>query len=319
LLSEEVKPPLPPPRGRMAQQVPKDHASAAPASLSSSPSLGVLSQSSHSEGEDDYLGILSGLSSAAASSTAGSSTTRMLDQPLVYAEESWEREREQVWEQEKERRLRDKSWQASMGSRSPVGSTRQVRAEAELNPQRRSPRKPQLPVLRGVVKSVRVEAKEPEATADMDGRMTVESKVQHTWARWLCRSFAASPTPHWSSGRGAPKLPVPEHVKSSVLMALILGQLLPPSALPPSLVTLMMEHKGKGPEKWTSGKAQSAGEKATSSVRRIIGDALRVLQERMPDGGKTLPGILPRCLLPIPIKTLCSTLCFQRLPSGDCV
>jgi len=298
----------------MVQQVPKDHASAASASLSSSPSLGVLSQSSHSEGEDDYLGILSGLSSAAASSTAGSPTTRILDQPLVYAEESWEREREQVWEQEKERRLRDKSWQASMGSRSPVGSTRQGTAT-----QRRSPRKPPLPVLRGVVKSLRVEAKEPEATADMEGRMTVESKVQHTWARWLCRSFAASPTPHWCSGRGAPKLPVPEHVKSSVLMALILGQLLPPSALPPSLVTLMMEHKGKGPEKWASGKAQSAGEKATSSVRRIIGDALRVLQERMPDGGKTLPGILPRCLFPIPIKTLCSSLCFQQLQSGDCV
>ena len=135
--------------------------------------------------------------------------------------------------------------------------------------------------------------------------MTVESKVQRTWAQWLCRSFAASPTPHWCSGRGAPKLPVPEHVKSSVLMALILGQLLPSSALPSSLVTLMMEHKGKGPEKWASGKAQSAGEKATSSVRRIIGDALRVLQERMPDGGKTLPGILPRCLFLIPIKTLC--------------
>ena len=310
LLSEEVKPPPPPPpppRGRMILQVPTHHASAAPASLSSSPSLGVLSQSSQSEGEDEYLGILSGLSSAAASSTAGSSTTRMLDQ------------------QEKERRLRDKSWptQASVGSRSPVGSTRQGRSRAEADrrssPQRRSPRKPPLPVLRGVVKSVRGEAKEQEATAEMDGRMTVESKVQHTWAQWLCRSFAASPTPHWCSGRGAPKLPVPEHVKSPVLMALILGQLLPPSALPPSLVILMMEHKGKGPEKWASGKAQSAGEKATSSVRRILGDALRVLQQRMPDGGKTLPGILPRCLLPIPIKTLCSSLCFQRLQSGDYV
>ena len=316
-LPQGVKPPPPPPRGRMVQRAPahgRALASAAPASSSSSLSIGVLSQSSHSdEGEDDYLGVMSGQLSAASSvssttrllETHGSSThnlgnrsrsrSRSREQPLVQAEASWEREREQVWEQEKERRLRNKSWQASMG-RSPVGSSRQgsSRGDAGRSPQRRSPRKPPVPVLRRGVKSVRVgAAKEQEAPEEMDGRMTVESRVQRTWALWLCRSFAASPTPQWCSGKGAPQLPVPEHVKSSVLIALILGQLLPPSALPPSLVTLMVENKGKGHEKWISGKAQGAGEKVSSSVRRIIGDALRVLQTRMPDSGRTLPGTLP--------------------------
>ena len=269
---------------------------ASTSSSSSLISLGGLSQSSHEDANDDYLGVLSAPSSAAASLGAGRELS-------VTDEDSWEREREQVWNQEKERRLRDVNWQASLctlrqGS-DKLSGERQHRT---------SSRKPPVPVTRGPIKSTRVEPTYEE-NEDFEGRMTVESRVQRKWARWLCCSFAANAKPHWCSDQATPELPLPESVTNSVLMALILGQLLPPSALPPSLVVLMTSRKGKRQEQWVAGKAQGAGERTASSIRRILDDSLRILQTRS-DGTKTLPGTFSvqiPCLTP---QKSCSCISF---------
>jgi len=148
------------------------------------------------------------------------------------------------------------------------------------------------------------------AVEELEGRKTVEARVERRWARWLCRSaLVSNPTPHWCSDLKAPELPLPDDVKSSVLMALILGQLLPPSALPPSLVAMMTSMKEK--EKWNTDKVSSA-------VRRIIDQALAVLQSR--DSTRTMPNAAllfngaPVAVLQM--MGICRALAFQRV-RGD--
>ena len=268
---DSKQPPPPPPRGQLRanSQLPAFNHNLKTVSSSSSISLGVISHTSQELSDEEFIGI------SVPSSIAGDDLHGKMENEDD-DDDSWEREREALWEQEKERRLRDKSWQASMGV-------------PAISP-RRSSRKPAVPVQRrGYSRTVTIQEKH-EKHAELEGRMTVESRVERLWARWLCRSFVANPVPHWCSGRDATKLPLPEDVKSSVLIALILGQLLPPSALSPSLVALMTEPKGERKEKWITGKTQGASEKVVNSSRRIIEDALRMLQAQVPDTGKPLPG-----------------------------
>jgi len=257
---DSKQPPPPPPRGQLRanSQLPAfNH------------NLKTVSPSSSITSDEEIIGI------SVPSSIAGDDLQSKREKE-DHDDDSWEREREALWEQEKERRLTDKSWQASMGV-------------PAISP-RRGSRKPPVPVQRrGYSRTVTIQEKH-EKHAELEGRMTVESRVERLWARWLCRSFVANPVPHWCSGRDATKLPLPEDLKSSVLIALILGQLLPPSALSPSLVALMTEPKGERKEKWITGKTQGASEKVVNSSRRIIEDALRMLQTHVPDTGKPLPG-----------------------------
>jgi hypothetical protein len=268
---DRKQPPPPPPRGQLRanSQLPAFNHNLKTVSSSSSISLGVMSHTSQEFSDEEFIGI------SVPSSIAGDDLQSKREKE-DHDDDSWEREREALWEQEKERRLTDKSWQASMGV-------------PAISP-RRGSRKPPVPVQRrGYSRTVTIQEKH-EKHAELEGRMTVESRVERLWARWLCRSFVANPVPHWCSGRDATKLPLPEDVKSSVLIALILGQLLPPSALSPSLVALMTEPKGERKEKWITGKTQGASEKVVNSSRRIIEDALRMLQTHVPDTGKPLPG-----------------------------
>ena len=144
---------------------------------------------------------------------------------------------------------------------------------------------PQVPRLPAVIN---MQMETETVMEELEGRKTVEARVMRKWARWLCRcALVPSPTPQWCSDLRAPELPLPDDVKISVLMALILGQVLPPSALPPSLVSTMTSIKEK--ERWSADKDEGKGEKISSVVRRVIDQALSVLRKRVSDRGKTMP------------------------------
>ena len=337
-------PPPPPPRGRVrvaaAVQKQEDIRACVP------PQVGGAAASASSSSP---VGSVLGLQSEQASSSSlsfGALSQSSLDGDDV----GCEGERQPALELHRGLRLRvgpsnrECPWRAvepkrkeermGPGSRSPL---RQQRSSTDLGAdsstdvsstqrlQRRSPRKPLVPTLNTKGRSkprAQVQEEKHDAREELEGTKTIESRVENIWARWLCRSLAGTPTPHWCGHKDAPPLPLPAEIDSSVVMALILGQLLPPSALPPALVSLMTGRQSKGPEKWVSVKAQGAGEKRSSAVRRVVDDALRVLQRR----SSTLPNCktLPAASLlvngtPVAVMQvmgICKALALQRI-RGD--
>jgi hypothetical protein len=316
--AQEVCPIVPPPPPPRRKPVPSSHVEPASASPPSSASTISFQALSHSEGDTDDAPMYSAPSSEFATGDEQQSDG-------ADSGDSWERERDAAWELEKERRLHDETWQAAMGlrnssiSRSDHNNTGSK--EAVQSPRRRVPVKPPLPALHiARAKRAGVQKSKAEEAEELEGVMTVEARVERTWARWLCRSLVASPVPHWCNHKGTPRLPLPEDVKSGVLMTLILGQLLPVSELPPSLVILMTEGKGRGEERWLTGKSQGAGEKVTNAVRRIVNEARRVLHSKSSDGGKALPAVsllvngAPLAMMQV--MGLCKGLALQRI-QGD--
>lgn len=276
-----LSPPIPPPRGlpRAAaiSEEPSTTCPAAPASSSSSSSsLRVLSMSSLDDEEDG---------SAFSPPNTAVPQTRLRHHVGSSHSSSWA---ESEGDAELKDHLDHGPAPGGLHDRREGSGDGTFRSEAALehagvrrqvNQQKPSP---SLPAVMSMQKEYGMSVEE------LEGRKTVEARVLRKWARWLCRSaLASSPTPHWCSDLKAPELPLPEDVKTSVLMALILGQVLPPSMMPPSLVSTLTSIKEK--ERWNVEKDTSKGEKISSVVRRIIEQALSALRNRVSEKGKTLP------------------------------